>query len=80
MASRRHLLQLGSIAGAGLAVGTAMLLGATGFVPTGVSVGGLILGAGIAIVVSVLAALATSIVPTWTAASRPPIRSLSTGG
>jgi ABC-type antimicrobial peptide transport system permease subunit len=71
---------LGAVAGAGLAVGIAMLLGATGFVPTGVSVGGLILGAAIAVVVSIVAALATSIVPTWTAASRPPIRSLSTGG
>ena len=71
---------LGAVAGAGLAVGIAMLLGATGFVPTGVSVGGLILGAVIAVVVSIVAALATSIVPTWTAASRPPIRSLSTGG
>jgi hypothetical protein len=57
-----------------------MLLDATGFVPTGVSTGGLIIGAGIAVVVSIVAALATSIVPTWTAASRPPIRSLSTGG
>ena len=30
--------------------------------------------------VSIVAALATSIVPTWNAASRPPIRSLSSGG
>jgi ABC-type antimicrobial peptide transport system permease subunit len=71
---------LGAVAGAALAVGTAMLLGATGFVPTGVAVGGLLLGSGIAIVVSIVAAFTTSIVPTWTAASRPPIRSLSTGG
>jgi ABC-type antimicrobial peptide transport system permease subunit len=71
---------LGSIAGAALAGGVAMLLDATGFVPTGVSTGGLIIGAGIAVVVSIVAALATSIVPTWAAASRPPIRSLSTGG
>jgi ABC-type antimicrobial peptide transport system permease subunit len=71
---------LGAVAGATLAAGIAMLLGATGFVPTGVAVGGLILGAAIAICVSIVAAVATSIVPTWTAASRPPIRSLSAGG
>jgi ABC-type antimicrobial peptide transport system permease subunit len=71
---------LGAIVGALLAAGVALLLGATGYVPTGVAVGGLLLGAGIAVVVSIVAALATSILPTWTAASRPPIRSLSAGG
>jgi ABC-type antimicrobial peptide transport system permease subunit len=71
---------LGAVAGAALAAGIAMVLGATGFVPTGVAVTGLLLGAGIAVGVSIAAALATSVVPTWTAASRPPIRSLSTGG
>jgi ABC-type antimicrobial peptide transport system permease subunit len=71
---------LGAIAGAALAMVVAMVLGATGFVPTGVAIGGLLVGAGIAIVVSIVAAVATSIVPTWTAASRPPIKSLSSGG
>jgi ABC-type antimicrobial peptide transport system permease subunit len=71
---------LGANVGAALAAVVALLLGATGFVPTGVAVGGLLLGAGIAVVVSIVAALATSILPTWTAASRPPIRSLSAGG
>lgn len=71
---------LGAVAGAALAAGVAMALGTTGFVPTGVAISGLVAGAGIAVGVSILAALATSIVPTWTAASRPPIRSLSTGG
>ena len=71
---------LGAVGGAVLAVLTAFVLGAMGMVPTGVAVGGLLLGVGIAILVSVLAALATSIVPTWNAASRPPIRSLSSGG
>jgi ABC-type antimicrobial peptide transport system permease subunit len=71
---------LGAIVGAVLAAGVALALGATGFVPTGVAVGGLLLGAGIAVVVSIVAALATSILPTWTAASRSPIRSLSAGG
>jgi hypothetical protein len=58
----------------------ALVLGATGFVPTGVAVGGLLFGAGIAVVVSIVAAVATSVLPTWIAASRPPIRSLSAGG
>ncbi len=71
---------LGAVVGAALAAGVALVLGATGFVPTGVATGGLLLGAGIAVVVSILAALATSILPTWTAASRPPIHSLSAGG
>jgi ABC-type antimicrobial peptide transport system permease subunit len=71
---------LGALVGAVLAVVVAMVLGATGFVPTGVAVSGLVLGAGIAIVVSIVAAVATSILPTWTAASRPPIKSLSAGG
>ena len=71
---------LGALAGAVLAVLTAIVLEAVGLVPTGVSVGGLAIGAAIAIVVSIIAALATSIVPTWNAASRPPIRSLTAGG
>jgi ABC-type antimicrobial peptide transport system permease subunit len=71
---------LGAIVGAALAAAVALVLGATGFVATGVAVGGLLLGAGIAVVVSIVAALATSILPTWTAASRPPIRSLSAEG
>ncbi|MDT5243698.1 MAG: hypothetical protein QOD36_1074, partial [Mycobacterium sp.] len=37
-------------------------------------------GAAISIGVSIVAALATSIVPTWNAASRPPIHSLTAGG
>jgi ABC-type antimicrobial peptide transport system permease subunit len=71
---------LGAITGAALAMVVAIVLGATGFVPTGVAIGGLLVGAGIAIVVSIVAAVASSIVPTWTAASRPPIKSLSSGG
>ena len=71
---------LGAQAGALLAVLAAIVLGTVGLVPTGVSGGGLGLGSAIAIVVSIIAALATSIVPTWNAASRPPIRSLNAGG
>ena len=71
---------LGAIAGALLAVVTGIVLGAAGLVATGVSVEGLTLGVAIAVGVSIVAALATSIVPTWNAASRPPIRSLTAGG
>ncbi|MCV7357206.1 ABC transporter permease [Mycolicibacterium fluoranthenivorans] len=70
---------LGAVGGAALAVIAGVVLGAVGFVPTGVAIGGLALGTAIAVAVSVVAALATSVVPTWNAASRPPIRSLSTG-
>jgi len=71
---------VGAVGGAGLAVLTGIALGVTGLAPAGVDLGGLALGAAIAVVVSIVAAVATSIVPTWNAASRPPIRSLSSGG
>jgi ABC-type antimicrobial peptide transport system permease subunit len=69
-----------AVLGALLAAVTGIVLGAVGLVATGVSVEGLTLGAAISIGVSIVAALATSIVPTWNAASRPPIRSLTAGG
>lgn len=71
---------LGALAGALLAALTGIALGAAGLVATGVSIEGLLLGAAIAIGVSIVAALATSVVPTFNAASRPPIRSLTAGG
>lgn len=71
---------VGAVGGAVLAVLTGVALGATGLAPAGVDVAGLALGAAIAVAVGVVAAIATSIVPTWNAASRPPIRSLSSGG
>jgi ABC-type antimicrobial peptide transport system permease subunit len=71
---------LGALVGVALAAVTAFALATLGLVPTGVAVGGVVLGAVIAVVVSIVAALATSIIPTWNAASRPPIRSLTTGG
>ncbi len=71
---------LGALLGVALAAGAAVALGLLGLVPTGVSAAGLGFGALIAVAVSVVAALATSVIPTWNAASRPPIRSLSTGG
>ncbi|MGX9790831.1 FtsX-like permease family protein [Mycobacterium sp. MMS18-G62] len=71
---------LGALVGALLAALTGIILAAAGLAATGVSAGGMILGAAIAIGVSIVAALATSIVPTFNAASRPPIRSLTAGG
>jgi ABC-type antimicrobial peptide transport system permease subunit len=71
---------LGAFAGALLAALTGIAFGAASLVASGVSIEGLILGAAIAIGVSIVAALVTSIVPTFNAASRPPIRSLTAGG
>lgn len=70
---------VGAVIGSVLAVGVTAVLGATGAAASGVSAGGVAAGVVLAVVVSAVAALATSIVPTWRAASRPPIRSLSTG-
>jgi hypothetical protein len=71
---------LGTFGGAALAVASGLVLAEVGLVATGVSAIGLMLGMAIAIGVSIVAALLTSIVPTWNAASRPPIRSLTAGG
>lgn len=69
----------GAIAGAALAVLAVAVLATTGAVASGVSVSGTVIGVLVAVAVSALTALATSIVPTWRAVSRPPIRSLSSG-
>lgn len=71
---------IGAVGGAAVGVVMAVVLAVVGMVGTGVSAGGLLLGVALAIGVSIVAALATSIVPTWNAASRPPIRSLTSGG
>lgn len=71
---------LGAVLGAALAVVTGIIMAAFGFVATGLSYGGMAAGVVIAVGVSIVAALATSIVPTWNAASRSPIRSLTAGG
>ena len=71
---------LGAVGGVAAAALTGAVLGITGLVATGVDAAGVALGAAIAVIVSIVAALATSAVPTWNAASRPPIRSLSSGG
>lgn len=70
---------VGAFGGAALAVLTGVVLGAADIVATGVSYGGLLIGTAIALAVSVVAALGTSVVPTWKAASSPPIRSLAGG-
>ncbi|MGY1601727.1 FtsX-like permease family protein [Geodermatophilus sp. SYSU D00815] len=70
---------VGAVAGAGLAVVAALVMAGTGLAESGVSAAGTALGVGIAVVVSAVAAVATSFVPTWRAASRPPIRSLTAG-
>ncbi|OBB61274.1 ABC transporter permease [Mycobacterium sp. 852013-51886_SCH5428379] len=71
---------LGAVAAAALAALAGVVLGVTGLAAAGVAGGGLVWGVLTAVGVSIVAALATSIVPTWTAASRPPIRSLTAGG
>ncbi len=71
---------LGALAGAALAAVAGIVLEFTGLAAAGVSLDGLAFGAFLAIVISVIAAVATSIVPSWSAASRPPIKSLSSGG
>lgn len=70
---------VGAAAGAALAVGVGVVLAATGAAASGISAGGTVLGVLVAVVVSALAAVATSLLPTWRAASRPPIRSLTSG-
>jgi ABC-type antimicrobial peptide transport system permease subunit len=71
---------LGAFVGAVLASITGLILDATGLAEAGVAISGLLVGSAIAVGVSIVAALATSILPTWNAASRPPIRSLTAGG
>jgi ABC-type antimicrobial peptide transport system permease subunit len=71
---------LGALAGAALAAVAGIALEVTGLAAAGVSVGGLAFGAALAIVISVIAAVGTSIIPSWSAASRSPIKSLSSGG
>ncbi|MDY6870829.1 MAG: FtsX-like permease family protein [Actinomycetota bacterium] len=71
---------LGALAGAALAAAAGVVLGVTGLATSGVATSGLLTGVVTAVGVSVVAAVATSIPPTWAAASRPPIRSLTAGG
>ncbi|TIC82674.1 ABC transporter permease [Nocardioides sp. GY 10127] len=70
----------GAVLGSVVAVVVSLVLDAVGAAAAGVSLGGAALGVLVSVLVSIGAALATSVLPTWRAASRPPIRSLSTGG
>ncbi len=78
--NRWWLLCWASLLGAVCAGVTGVVVALLGLAPTGVSYAGLVVGAAIAVGVSVAAAVATSFVPTFNAASRPPIRSLTAGG
>jgi ABC-type antimicrobial peptide transport system permease subunit len=71
---------IGAIVGALAAVITGIVFSATGLASSGVSTSGTVAGVIIAVVVSAFAALASSALPSWRAASRPPIHSLSSGG
>jgi ABC-type antimicrobial peptide transport system permease subunit len=71
---------IGAVVGAAAAVVTGLVFAATDVASSGISPSGTIAGVAIAVVVSAVAALASSVLPSWRAASRPPIRSLSSGG
>lgn len=69
---------VGSLAGAVIAAVLDAVLDAAGMAKSGVSTGGTLTGIVVAVAVSVVAAALTSVVPTWRAVNRPPIKSLST--
>jgi ABC-type antimicrobial peptide transport system permease subunit len=71
---------VGAAVGALAAVLTGQLFAATGMASSGISTSGTVMGVVIAISVSAVAAVSSSALPSWRAASRSPIRSLSTGG
>lgn len=67
----------GAVAGALLAAVAGGILDITGIAQTGLDAAGTATGALLAVVVSVVAAVLASLLPTWRAVSRPPIRSLT---
>lgn len=69
---------VGSLVGAVIAAVVGVVLDAAGMAKSGVSTGGTVTGIVVAVAVSVVAAALTSVVPTWRAVNRPPIKSLST--
>jgi len=71
---------VGASFGAAVAVCAVVLLSATGHSPSSPDVAGTVIGVLLAVGVSAVASLFTSAMPTWRTASRPPIRSLSSGG
>jgi ABC-type antimicrobial peptide transport system permease subunit len=70
----------GAIGGSALAVVTDIVLAATGASAAAATPGATALAVALAVGASVASAAAASILPSWRAASRPPIRSLSHGG
>ena len=70
----------GAVVGSAVAVASGLVLAGTGVSATFPDAGGTIIGVALAVGVSIVASLLTSAMPTWRAASRPPIRSLSSGG
>jgi ABC-type antimicrobial peptide transport system permease subunit len=71
---------VGALVGSAVAVAGGFVLSAAGVSSTSPDVAGTVVGVALAVGVSVVASLLTSAMPTWRAASRPPIRSLSSGG
>jgi ABC-type antimicrobial peptide transport system permease subunit len=70
----------GAVAGSAIAAVSGLVLSAAGVSTTAPDAAGTAAGVILAVAVSAVAALLTSALPTWRAASRPPIRSLSSGG
>lgn len=71
---------IGAVSGAALAIVVDAALAAAGTTSTTPAVGPTGLGAALAVLISVVSAGLASILPSWRAASHPPIRSLSHGG
>lgn len=70
----------GALAGALVSVLVMTVLASTGLSATGPALVVTVGAVASAVLVSLVAALVTSLVPSWRAASRPPIRSLTSGG
>jgi ABC-type antimicrobial peptide transport system permease subunit len=71
---------VGAVVGSVVAVIVTVGMSVTNLSSANPSAGGTALGVVLAIVTSAVAAVLTSAIPSWRAASRPPIRSLSYGG
>jgi ABC-type antimicrobial peptide transport system permease subunit len=70
----------GAVVGSVLAITVDSMLAAIGASSTSPQLGPTALGTTLAIAISIASAAITSILPSWRAASRPPIHSLSHGG
>ena len=70
----------GAVCGSAVAIVADGVLSATGASSTSPAPGATAMGTSLALLISVVSAAITSALPSWRAASRPPIRSLSQGG